>query len=255
VSTTSRRLVDYDEQNAAAYRRGRDLSPAQLQRWRAAVGRALPPDRVGDVVDAGSGAGLFLPLWSQLGADRIVAVEPSAAMRDLARQRAVERASVVAADLLSLPIATASTDVVWASAVLHHLEDRPAAFDEIRRVLRASGRLLVRGFLPDVSRVPWLEHFPGAATARARFPTLGDLAADAAGRLQVVDVAVVQDQEPARPAHVIEWVTAMRSADSILTALDDDDVATGLDVLAGLPDRPLEPVTLALVTMVPERQQ
>jgi SAM-dependent methyltransferase len=44
-------------------------------------------------------------------------------------------------DATLLPFKTGSLDAVMAMAMLYHVEDRPAAFREIRRVLREGGRL------------------------------------------------------------------------------------------------------------------
>lgn len=116
--TTGRRpLVDYDASaNAQRYRRGRDLTATQHKLWRAAVADRLPHGPLPLVVDAGAGTGAFLPMWEALGARRILAVEPSTAMRAVAIDRvaaAVAAARIVAGTLEAIPAATASADVVW----------------------------------------------------------------------------------------------------------------------------------------------
>jgi SAM-dependent methyltransferase len=247
VTTEREPLVDY-ESSAARYRRGRELTPAQAERWRAAVSARLPAGPWATVIDAGAGTGVFLPLLASLGAHRIVAVEPSSAMRGFATARRVAGAEVVAGTLASLPLADDTADVVWISAVLHHVADPVTAFAEVARVLRPGGRLLVRGLVPGRSRVPWLDHVPGADRALARFPDLGTLtrlATDAGLRLAATDTVV--DGEPRAPADLAAWIIGMRSADSLLTALTDDEIATGLAALRRL-DGPLDPVTLSLVT-------
>jgi len=46
----------------------------------------------------------------------------------------------------------------------------------------------------------------------------------------------------------------MRTADSLLTALTDDEIAAGLEALAATPDRRLDPLALTLVACArPER--
>jgi ubiquinone/menaquinone biosynthesis C-methylase UbiE len=250
--TTGRRpLVDYDA-NAERYRRGRDLSTAQHERWRAVVADRLPEGPLSLVVDAGAGTGAFLPMWEALGARRILAVEPSAAMRAAAagRATAIAAARIVAGTLDALPAASGTADVVWVSTVLHHVVDRHGAFREIARVLRPRGRLLLRGFLPGSSRVPWLDHFPGAERATARFPSLQDVhdLAERAG-LRIVDDATVPEALRVHPAQAIAWITQMRNADSLLTALTDDEIARGIAALGELADEPLAPVALDLVTL------
>jgi len=253
MTTAREPLVDY-ESRAARYRSGRELTPAQVERWRTAVAERVPaalgaPAAPGaTVVDAGAGTGAFLPMWASLGAHRIVAVEPSSAMRGFAAARGVAGAEIIAGTLTAMPLADDAADVMWISAVLHHVADHGAAFAEVARVLRPRGRLLVRGLVPGLSRVPWLDHVPGADRALARFPdlaTLTRLATDAGLRPAGADVVV--DGAPRTPAEAAAWITAMRSADSLLTALTDDEIATGLAALRRLRD-PLDPVTLGLVT-------
>lgn len=244
---TSRQFVDY-QSNARTYRKGRDLTRSQLELWASVVSDRLPSTVLRLVVDGGAGTGAFLPLWRGLGAARVLAVEPSAAMRTAAAERRIAGTSVLAGDLGSLPVATGTADVVWVSAVIHHVAHRPAAFAEIARVLRPGGRLLLRGYMPNLSRVPWLEYFPGAERAAARFPTLQSLEADAS-ELETIDVTCVDDIERVRPSEAISWIRAMRNADTLLTALTDEEVESGLEALNSLPDLPLSPATLTLLTM------
>ena len=82
---------------------------------------------------------------------------------------------------------------------------------------------------------------PEPSRALARFPDLAALtrlATDAGLRPVAADVIV--DGEPRAPADVAAWITAMRHADSLLTALTDDEIATGLAALRRL-DGPLDP--------------
>ncbi len=242
------RLVDY-ERVARRYDAGRRLEAAAERAWQHAVRRRLPAGRLSLVLDVGAGTGAFLEIWRGLQADEIVAVEPSEAMRAQARRRAVDRAHVVGGSATHLPAATGSVDVVWMSAVVHHIPDLAAAAAEVRRVLRPGGRLLVRGFFPDASTVPWLDHLPAPERARARFPTSTHLASvleEAA--LPVRHVDNVPEPRRATGKEAADWIAAMRTADSLLTAFDDDDIATGIAALSALGDTPLPPLTLTLLT-------
>ena len=133
--------------------------------------------------------------------------------------------------------------------MLHHVVDRQGALREVARVLRPRGRLLLRGFLPGSSRVPWLDHFP-APSRTARFPSLQDVhdLAERAG-LRIVDHVTVPEALQVPPAEAIAWITRMRNADSLLTALTDDEITRGIASIGDLPDEPLAPVALDLVTL------
>lgn len=241
-------LVDY-ERAARRYDRGRRLSCDSMARWQAAVADRLPSGALRRVIDVGAGTGLFLPMWSELGAAEIVAVEPSAAMRAQAVGRAPDGARVVSGTGDALPVAAGSVDIAWISAVVHHIPDLDAAAAELARVLRPGGRVLIRGFFPDTSQVPWLDHMPGAEKARCRFPTatrLGDILRRAGFALQ--DVVTVPEPEGRPAADVAAWIVLMREADSILTALSDEDIAQGVPTLQQLGEQRLNPAALSLLS-------
>jgi SAM-dependent methyltransferase len=81
------------------------------------------------------------------GADRHA---KGAMVRAMARGEGVD-AALVTGDLLSLPFAAASVDVVCCLSVLEHVATLDAAFAEIRRVLRPGGTAVL-GY-PRVDRL------------------------------------------------------------------------------------------------------
>lgn len=119
--------------------------PAGLHPHRLAARRAWLLRRVaaGDrVLDVGCGEGQFTRTLVDAGA-RVVGVDIAEAA--LARTRE----AVPEAELHRwpqdgpLPLADASFDVVWAGEVLEHVADTAGWLSELRRVLRAAGRLLI----------------------------------------------------------------------------------------------------------------
>lgn len=244
-----RPLVDY-ERNAGTYARGRALSTGVMGRWRDAVRARLGDEAPRCVVDVGAGTGLFVPMWLELGATSVIAVEPCDAMRAQLGAQADPRVRVQPGTATDLGVDTGTADVVWVSAVIHHVPDLDAAALELHRVLRPGGRLLVRGFFPDHSTLPWLDVLPGAERARARFPTTRRLAEvlSRAG-LSVVGVEGVADVEgTAREA--ADWIAAMRHADTILGALRDDEIDAGIGALRAQGEQRLAAVRLTLLTAV-----
>lgn len=98
------------------------------------------------VLDAGCGAAMsglayFGPVIDRiryLGADVSTAV-------DVAARRFAERgaqAGFVQADLMALPLAPESVDLVFSEGVLHHTDDTQAALGAVTRLLRPGGRIL-----------------------------------------------------------------------------------------------------------------
>jgi SAM-dependent methyltransferase len=94
------------------------------------------------VLDLGCGEGQIARLVTTGGAHRTVGVDASAAQVAEARRRAGGPAYARAA-AAALPLATASFDAVVACLVLEHVAELDVALDEVARVLRPGGRLVV----------------------------------------------------------------------------------------------------------------
>jgi ArsR family transcriptional regulator len=106
--------------------------------------RLLP--RQWTVADLGAGTGYLLPSLSR-HFRRVVGVDVSRPMLDLAA-RLVAEAGLANVELRqgrleALPLRDGEADLALCLVMMHHLEDVPAALREVRRVLRASGRLLI----------------------------------------------------------------------------------------------------------------
>jgi len=94
-----------------------------------------------DILDVGCGTGRNLQLLDQFG--KSVGVEPPGPGLDQCREAGLGEDKVVAGDALNLPIEDESYDLVTSFDVLEHLDDDKAGLDEIRRVLRPAGHVLI----------------------------------------------------------------------------------------------------------------
>jgi ubiquinone/menaquinone biosynthesis C-methylase UbiE len=105
--------------------------------------RAFLGDASGDLVDLGAGFGRLADEYDAF--DTVTLVDASPTMIAAARQRvgADPRFSIVAADAARLPIPSQSVDVVVAVRLLVHLADPTEVFQEIARILRPGGILVV----------------------------------------------------------------------------------------------------------------
>jgi demethylmenaquinone methyltransferase/2-methoxy-6-polyprenyl-1,4-benzoquinol methylase len=109
------------------------------QRWRRATVRKTV--RSGDrVLDACCGTGDLAIAARKAGAAGVVGADFSKRMLERARRKAPEL-EWVSADVLALPFDDASFDSVVVGFGVRNVEDLEAALRELRRVLRAGGRL------------------------------------------------------------------------------------------------------------------
>ncbi|BBB01905.1 putative methyltransferase [Actinacidiphila reveromycinica] len=127
------------------------------------------------VADVGCGGGIYSAAWLDLGAASVVGLDFSAAMLSGARENCGDRdrLSFRQADAYATGLDDASVDVVFARALIHHLDDLDACFAEAARVLAPSGRLIVQDrTIEDVTRPGSPSHLRGYFFER--FPFLLD---------------------------------------------------------------------------------
>ncbi len=99
--------------------------------------RALKPSRDIRILDVGCGTGCLLRALEDAGYEHIAGVELSAYAADIARK--CTRAEVWTGDILQLPLAEGSVDVINATEVIEHLRDPFAFFERVRKLLRPDG--------------------------------------------------------------------------------------------------------------------
>src|SRR5215472_14332198 len=116
---------------AAAYERGRPPYPAAAIDW-------LVPEHARRVLDLGAGTGKLTRQLRERGLE-VIAVEPSAGMRDQLR-RAVPGVPLLGGKAEQLPLAAGSVDVILVAQAWHWVEPS-LAIPEAARVLAPGGRL------------------------------------------------------------------------------------------------------------------
>ncbi len=129
----------------------REFPSAELVATVIALGLETPCN----VVDLGCGAGSEALFLAQCGLN-VSAVDVSASALESAQQRVARHGVSVRffnADVLDLPFDDASVDFANDRACFHHIqvEDRACYVDEIARVLKPSGHLLLRVCDPAAS--------------------------------------------------------------------------------------------------------
>lgn len=166
--------VDYDKVQHQHYAKGRALPASAIANYMATFGAHLPPHRPLVGVDLGAGTGRFTPALAEAFGGPIHGVEPAEGMRRAAEADATHpRVTYVAGRAEAIPLPDASADFVLMFLSYHHVADKPAAAQEIRRVLQPGGRLILRNTFKD--RIPnhwWRGYFPRSHDVEvAMFPT------------------------------------------------------------------------------------
>lgn len=167
-------LPDYSRQ-AQRYDETRAASASVLRQICAAL-EGAPGRRLADV---GGGTGNYALALKGLGWDPVV-VDRSPEM--LARA-AAKGLTTLEADAQRVPLADESFDAVTMISMLHHVEDRPRALAEARRVLRPGGRLVLKGFTREDAASLWIvDYFPSSRTwMDATHPPLADYLSELPG--------------------------------------------------------------------------
>jgi ubiquinone/menaquinone biosynthesis C-methylase UbiE len=231
--------ISYDEETAAAFKAVREIPRDGLSEWREAVRRHLRPSQGMALVDIGAGTGAFAASFSDWFDLRVLAVEPSAAMRDrIPRTPAIQ---VLEGDASALPLPDESADAAWLSLVLHHVPDLGAAAHEIRRVLRPGAPVLIRQGFPDRyepsgslkwDRIEVVRWFPETARTANTFPSLKDTCeAFATAGFQQEALEQVRETHPTGLADFLGQVDTLRHADTTLRELTEDEFLRGKERL------------------------
>ena len=231
--------ISYDERTAAAFKSVREIPREGLSEWREALRRHLDPSPGMTLVDIGAGTGVFATAFDDWFDLNVVAVEPSAAMRDqIPRTPCIQ---VLEGDASALPLPDESADAAWLSLVLHHVPDLGVAAREIRRVLRPGAPVLIRQGFPDryepsgslkpesIELVRW---FPETARTVATFPSLRDTCeafADAGFRQDALEQ--VRETRPTSLADLLGQVDTFRQADTTMRGLTEDEFLRGKERL------------------------
>ena len=157
------------EERARVYDRLRPQDDAWWQRFEALVEHGdLRGQRV---LDVGCGTGTLATALAERALARVWGVEPSEAMRAVARGRVPRGVGLKAGSAEALPFRDGWFDRVVMCLVVH-LVDRPRALEEARRVLAPAGRVAIATFTHAHFERYWAApFFPSLAEIdRARFP-------------------------------------------------------------------------------------
>jgi SAM-dependent methyltransferase len=234
-------LPDYGNQ-ARTYDSTRAASPSVLEPLREALTGAPGPL----LLDVGGGTGNYALALRDEGWQPVVCDRSA----DMLARAAAKGLDTVEADAAALPFEDASFDAVMCISMLHHVDDRPRALAEQRRVLRPGGRAALMLYTREDIEDAWYnDYFPSTrAWMGVSHPPLDDLLAELPGARRIE--LVFRDLEDASLAALSAFPEkildpAWRSQTSYFERLardHPDELRAGLerlraDIGAGRPPR------------------
>lgn len=126
------------------------------------------------LLDVGCGTGLLLEALSDSVPDaKLSGADPSPEMLEVARKRLGEVALLEQSHAESLPFSNQSFDVVVSTNAFHYFRDPMVALEEMARVLRPNGRLVLTDWCDDYVAC-WLCDLWLRVFDRAHFQTYGE---------------------------------------------------------------------------------
>lgn len=224
--------MDYDKSEiATVYDEARSLAPEALRQWLDLLSRDAGLVSGALVVDLGCGTGRFSEPLAEEFRVRVIGLDPSQKMLDLARQKLrSNRVTFQAASAQSLPLAKDSIDMVFMSMVFHHFDNPAEVAKECRRVLRDGGQVCMRNTTREAD-FPHRHFFPAIQPViDTELPARDHVrhVFERAGFTLVVHDVV---------SHVVapNWLSFVHKsslrADSFLARLSDEDFEVGMAAL------------------------
>jgi ubiquinone/menaquinone biosynthesis C-methylase UbiE len=229
--------VDYDQRQWAVYEQGRQLSPERKDLWIRVFARYIDRSTRPTILDLGSGTGIYSELLAESFAARVVGVEPSERMRAIAeRQHQHSQVRYLRGAAEQIPFPDNSCDVALLSNVLHHLRDIDACSNELERVVRRGGLILLRGSLRG-ARVAFLDYFPTAEPiALEQSPPVEDVIA-AFTQKNLEHVATERIEQQTAPSLRSFYERVRLRAISTLELISDAEFEAGIARMKHAADR------------------
>ena len=161
---------DFDRGDIAErYDRGRNLPTETISQWLEEIAKYLPATANLSILDLGCGTGRFTAPLARRFAARVIGLDLSKRMLALAARTLGDSGAVLVQGAAeTMPFSDRSFDVVFVSMVLHHIRSSPSAIDEVRRVIKPGGTLMIRtASLETMHSYLWASFFPEGARIEA----------------------------------------------------------------------------------------
>jgi ubiquinone/menaquinone biosynthesis C-methylase UbiE len=111
--------------------------------------RMFRPKKGMSILDVGCGTGSYLEFYQRFQCN-LFGIDPSSAMLEIAKERLGQEADLYHGSAADMPYPDQSFDLIVSMLVLHEIDHviRLAVIDEIKRVLKPGGKLLLIDFNP-----------------------------------------------------------------------------------------------------------
>jgi SAM-dependent methyltransferase len=154
----------------------------------------VDPLAPGTVLDAACGTGRHARHLVELGHE-VLGVDLTPEMLERA-ERAVPQANFLAGDLCAIPAADASFDLAVCGLALSHLADLRPGIEELARVLKPGGHLVVSVLHPFLAQLGWHAPFADADGQRGFVREHTHTHADYLAAFRAADLDVLDCAEP-----------------------------------------------------------
>ena len=168
-------VIDYNGRMSAGYESGRALSTDAANTWATIVAPFIKQDNRFRILDLGAGTGRFANLFARVFKARVIGVEPSKGMLDVAsRGEKLSNLTYAVGAAECIPLRSQSCDLVWLSQVWHHIRDHHACARELRRISSPGSHVLIRGaFGDELDGFPTLfQYWPSTREICQQLPTI-----------------------------------------------------------------------------------
>lgn len=214
--------VDYDK--------SRELPSEIVDMWMSVLLSKIDKDGVDSILDLGCGTGRFTKPLAEYFDAFVHGVDPSAKML----QVAMDKYQGLACDFAQgstdeIPLDDGVIDLAFMSMVYHHVQDKGKAIDEVRRVLKRSGKFCIRNStIESMDSYYWLQFFPAACDIElGRVPRQQDILDIVSARgFEVAYSTSIQQEFAANTADYTRKI-GLRGLSS-LKAISDSEFAEGI---------------------------
>lgn len=132
-----------------SHKNKKEIESLQLEKWKYELMRWLPKERTSSILDIGTGPGFFPILFTQMGYDKITAIDASENMLQIAQENLLQygknSSSVryLQMNAQELEFEPESFDVIIMRNVTWNLEEPEKAYKSWLRALKPGGQLLI----------------------------------------------------------------------------------------------------------------